>query len=271
MFPTAARITNLSLNIPNWVATNTNSKDRPMSVRSNIVFFSVLALGVSQCQAQEKVGGAAPAPIIQASEALKDPSSYAVGFNIGSELAQSGFSDKEIETKELFLGILDALGKREPKLTQVQFQEAMTSLQQRMQKKMIEIAKANLEKANAYLEANKKKDGVQTTRTGLQYVVLKSGIGKSPTLTDTAVGHFEAKLIDGTVFQSSIKKNQPATLPVSQFLYPGCSEALQRMKVGDKWLLTLPPNLAFGENGSPPIVGPNEAIIVELELLEIKK
>ena len=201
-----------------------------MSIRSIVVFSTALALGAIQCQAQENVGGATPAPIVQAAGAPK-----------------------------------------EPRLTQAQFQEAMASLQQRMQKKMIEIAKLNLEKANAFLEANKKKDGVQTTRTGLQYVVLKSGTGKSPTLTDTVVGHFEAKLIDGTVFQSSIKKNQPASLPVSQFIYPGCTEALQRMKVGDKWLLTLPPNLAFGENGSPPVVGPNEAIIVELELLEIKK
>lgn len=242
-----------------------------MSVRSIVSISFVLAFGVTPCLAQEKVGGVTPAPIVQAGDALKDTSSYAIGFNIGSELAQSGFSDKELESKDFLIGVLDALSKREPKLSQAQFQEAMTSLQQRMQKKMIEIAKANLEKANAYLEANKKKDGVQTTRTGLQYVVMKSGTGKSPTLTDTVVGHFEAKLIDGTVFQSSIKKNQPASLPVSQFIYPGCTEALQRMKVGDKWLLTLPPNLAFGENGSPPIVGPNEAIIVELELLEIKK
>jgi len=242
-----------------------------MSIRSIVAFFSALALGAIQCHAQEKIGGATPAPIVQASEVLKDPASYAVGFNIGSELAQGGFSDKELESKDFLIGVLDALSKREPKLSQTQFQEAMTALQQRMQKKMIEIAKVNLEKANAFLEANKKKDGVQTTRTGLQYLVIKTGTGKSPTLTDTVVGHFEAKLIDGTVFQSSIKKNQPASMPVSQFLYPGCAEALQRMKVGDKWLLTLPPNLAFGENGSPPIVGPNEAIIVELELLEIKK
>ena len=242
-----------------------------MSIRAIVVLSYALALGAIQCQAQENVGGATPAPIVQAAGAPKDPSSYAIGFNIGSELAQSGFSEKEVDSKDFLTGVLDALNKKEPKLTQAQFQEAMSSLNQRMQKKMIEIAKANLEKANAYLEANKKKDGVQTTRTGLQYVVLKSGTGKTPTLTDTVVGHFEAKLIDGPIFQSSIKKNQPATLPVSQFIYPGCTEALQRMKVGDKWLLTLPPNLAFGENGSPPVVGPNEAIIVELELLEIKK
>ena len=242
-----------------------------MFLRSTLALTALLFAGFVQCQAQEKVGGAVPAPIIQANKALKDPSSYALGFEIGNSLVRDGFSDKEIESNDFLIGLMDALGRKEPKLTQTQFQEAVTSLQQRVQKKMIEVAKLNLEKANAYLETNKKKDGIQTLKTGLQYQVVKSGTGKSPTLTDTVVAHFEAKLVDGTVFQSSIKKNQPAVFPVSQFIVPGCTEALQRMKVGDKWLLTLPPNLAFGEAGLPPFVGPNEAIGLELELLEIKK
>ena len=242
-----------------------------MFLRSTLALTALLFAGFVQCPAQEKGGGAVPAPIIQLNKALKDPSSYALGFDIGNSLTRDGLSDKEIESNDFLIGILDALGRKEPKLTQTQFQEAVASLQQRVQKKMIEVAKLNLEKANTYLEANKKKDGIQTLKTGLQYQVLKTGTGKSPTLTDTVVAHFEARLVDGTVFQSSIKKNQPAVFPVSQFIVPGCTEALQRMKVGDKWLLTLPPNLAFGEAGLPPIVGPNEAIVFELELLEIKK
>jgi len=242
-----------------------------MFLRPTLALTALLFAGFVQCPAQEKVGGAVPAPIIQLNKALKDPSSYALGFDIGNSLTRDGLSDKEIDSNDFLIGILDALGRKEPKLTQTQFQEAVASLQQRVQKKMIEVAKLNLEKANTYLEANKKKDGIQTLKTGLQYQVLKTGTGKSPTLTDTVVAHFEAKLVDGTVFQSSIKKNQPAVFPVSQFIVPGCTEALQRMKVGDKWLLTLPPNLAFGEAGLPPIVGPNEAIVFELELLEIKK
>ena len=151
-----------------------------MLLRLTLASIAVLFAGFVQCPAQEKVGGATPAPIVQANMALKDPSSYALGFNIGSDLSQGGFGEKDIESKDLLIGLLDALSKKEPKLTQAQFQEAMNSLQQRMQKKMIETAKLNLEKANAYLEANKKKDGIQTTKTGLQYQVIKSGTGKSP-------------------------------------------------------------------------------------------
>jgi len=225
---------------------------------------------MANCQAQEKIGGATPAPIVQASEIVKDASSYAMGFNIGSSLVQDGFGDKDLEGKDFLSGILDALSKKEPKLKQAQFQEAMKTLQQRIQKKMIEAGKVNLEKANAYLEANKKKDGVQTTRTGLQYQVLKSGTGKQPTVTDTVICHYEGKLINGTVFDSSIKRSEPASFPVSGVV-PGWTEALQRMKVGDKWLLTLPPSLAYGEAGSPPVIGPNETLIFELELIDVKK
>jgi FKBP-type peptidyl-prolyl cis-trans isomerase FklB len=240
-----------------------------MLLRTNLSLLFILLLSVANCHAQETVGGV-PAPIVPAGAAIKDTSSYAIGFNIGGGLAQDGFSDKDIEGKDFMIGLLDALAKKEPKLTQAQFQDGLKSLQQRLEKKMIEVAKLNLEKANAFLEANKKKEGVQVTKTGLQYQVLKSGTGKSPTFTDTVVCHFEGKLIDGRLFESSIKKNQPAILPIAK-LPLGWSEGLQRMKVGDKWTLVMPPNLAFGEQGSPPIVGPNEAIILELELLEIQK
>lgn len=242
-----------------------------MLLRAAVTLSTVLVFGLLHCHAQEKAGEAVPAPIAQPNAALKDPSSYAIGFNIGSDLAQSGFSEKDFESKEFLIGLLDALSKKEPRLLQPQFQEAMKSLQQRMQQKLIETAKRNLEKSNAYLETNKKKDGVQTTKTGLQYQVLKSGTGKQPTITDTVVCHYEGKLVDGTVFDSSIKRNQPASFPVSGVV-PGWIEALQRMKVGDKWILTLPPNLGYGEQGQPQAgINPNEVLVFELELLDVKK
>ena len=225
----------------------------------------------SRHNTQEKIVGATPATIVQGISAFKDPSSYAMGYNIGSSLTQDGISDKDLDSKDLMLGILDALSRKEPKLSQPQFQEAMKALQQRLQKKMIETAKLNLEKSNAFLEVNKKKDGVQTTRTGLQYQVVKSGTGKQPTVTDTVVCHYEGKLSDGTVFESSLKKNQPLTLAVSAFV-PGLTEALQRMKVGDKWVITLPSNLGYGEPGEPRAgIGPNEALVFDLELIDVKK
>jgi len=242
-----------------------------MLLRATFALSSVLVFGILHSQAQEKVGGAVPTPIVQGNAALKDPSSYALGFNIGSDLAQGGLNNKDMDSNDFLIGLLDALSKKDPKLTQPQFQDAMKSLQQRMQNKMIETAKQNLEKSNAYLEANKKKDGVQVTRTGLQYQVLKSGTGKQPTITDSAVCHYEGKMINGTVFDSSIERNKPATFPVSKVV-PGWTEALQRMKVGDKWILTLPPNLGYGEQGEPRAgIGPNEALIFELELLDVVK
>jgi FKBP-type peptidyl-prolyl cis-trans isomerase len=223
------------------------------------------------CPAQEQVGGATPAPIVSVGSALKDPSSYALGFSIGSNFAKGQVSDKELEAKDFLVGFVDALSKREPKLTPQQLDAAFQAFDKRMQAKMLEIAKGNLEKANAYLEANKKKDGVQTLKSGLQYVVLKTGTGKTPTINDTFVAHYEGKLIDGTVFDSSIKRNQPLSLPVTQVV-KGWTEALQRMKVGDKWLITLPPALGYGEEGSPAGgIGPNEALIFELELLDVIK
>ena len=241
-----------------------------MFCRTNVAGISLILVGIGCCHAQEKIGGAAPAPIVQANESMKDPSSYAMGFTIGSNLAQDGFGDKDLESKDFLIGILDALAKKEPKLTQDKFQEAIKTLQQRIQKKMIETAKLNLEKANAYLETNKKKNGVETTRSGLQYQVIKSGTGKQPMITDTVLCHYEGKSITGVVFDSSIKRGTAASFPVSGVV-PGWTEALQRMKVGDKWMLTLPPSLGYGEQGSPPLIGPNEVLIFELELLEVKK
>ena len=242
-----------------------------MFFRSTVALTWVLVFGSINGNTQEKIVGATPATIVQGISAFKDPSSYAMGYNIGSSLTQDGISDKDLDSKDLLLGILDALSRKEPKLSQPQFQEAMKTLQQRLQKKMIETAKLNLEKSNAFLEVNKKRDGVQTTRTGLQYQVVKSGTGKQPTVTDTVVCHYEGKLSDGTVFESSIKKNQPLTLAVSAFV-PGLTEALQRMKVGDKWVITLPSNLGYGEPGEPRAgIGPNEALVFDLELIDVKK
>jgi FKBP-type peptidyl-prolyl cis-trans isomerase FklB len=229
-----------------------------------------LALGATHGYSQEQVGGAALAPVVPAGNTLKDPSSYALGFNVGSNFAKGKMSEKELDGKDFLLGFLDALSKRESKLTPQQVDAAFQALEQRMQKKMLEIAKQNMDKATAYLEANKKKDGVQTTKSGLQIQVIKTGNGKQPTLTDSVVAHYEGKLIEGTVFDSSIKRNKPETFPVSMVV-PGWTEAIQRMKVGDKWVITLPPSLGYGEGGAPPDIGPNEALIFEIELLEVVK
>jgi FKBP-type peptidyl-prolyl cis-trans isomerase len=243
-----------------------------MLFRAFVAAVACLGFGLEFAVAQEPVTGqATPAPIIQANSAFKDPSSYALGFDVGSSFVQRKMTDKDIESKDFLTGFIDALSKRDPKLDPAQMEAAFQALQQRMQKKMLEIAKQNQEKANAYLEANKKKDGVQVTKTGLQYQVIKSGNGKQPTLTDTVVVHYEGKLLSGFEFDSSIKRGQPATFPLTRVV-PGWTEVLQRMKVGDKWLVTIPPSLGYGERGNPDAeIEPNELLIFEMELLDVVK
>ncbi|MFY8201906.1 MAG: FKBP-type peptidyl-prolyl cis-trans isomerase N-terminal domain-containing protein, partial [Pirellula staleyi] len=171
-----------------------------MLLRASVALFVVLGCGLSLCHSQEQVGGAALAPIVPANAAFKDTSSYALGFNVGSSFAQRSMTEKEIDGKDFMQGLLDALSKKECKLDQKQLEAAFQALDQRMQKKMLELAKENMDRAKVHLETNKKKDGVQTTKTGLQYEVLKTGNGKTPTLTDTVVVHYEGKLLNGIVF-----------------------------------------------------------------------
>jgi len=127
-----------------------------------------------------------------------------------------------------------------------------------------------IEKAEKFLMENKAKEGVKTLPSGLQYKVIKDGDGKTPKLTDTVVTHYRGTLLDGSEFDSSYKRNEPATFPVSGVI-KGWTEALQLMKEGAKWILYVPPKLAYGERGTPggPI-GPNETLIFEIELLKVK-
>ena len=122
----------------------------------------------------------------------------------------------------------------------------------------------------AFLTANAGKEGVITTASGLQYKVIKSGTGESPKLTDTVKVHYQGTLIDGTIFDSSIQRGQPISFPVNRVI-PGWTEALQLMKVGDKWQLFIPAKLAYGDQSPSPAIPPNSVLIFEVELLGIEK
>jgi FKBP-type peptidyl-prolyl cis-trans isomerase FklB len=233
---------------------------------------TTLALGllVSSAVAQDKPDLTNP----------KQKTSYAIGVDIGSGLKAQ---ELDLDAKALAAGITDALGGK-PALTQDQVREALIKLRQDVQAKAeAEAAKhadgaKNLKDGEAFLVENKKKEGVKVhtvtlpdgTQAEFQYKVLKSGTGESPKKTDTVTVNYTGTLIDGTVFDSSVPRGQPATFPLDGVI-PGWTEALQMMKVGDKWQLILPPKLAYGDQSPSPKIGPNSTLIFEVELLGIEK
>ena len=232
----------------------------------------ILALGfvVSSASAQDKPDLTNP----------KQKASYAIGVNIGSSLKMQ---ELDLDPKAVAAGVTDALGGK-PALTQAEVHSALLNLQQEMQaKNAAESAKyadgaKNLKDGEAFLAANKTKDGVKVhavtlpdgSTAELQYKILKSGTGDMPKKTDTVTVNYTGTLIDGTVFDSSVQRGQPATFPVAQVI-PGWTAALQMMKVGDKWQLFLPPKLAYNDQSPGPKIGPDSTLVFEVELLNIEK
>ena len=199
----------------------------------------------------------------------KDKVSYSIGLDFGKNMKSQSV---ELNLDILLRGIRDGLAEAKPALTDPEMQECMTTFQKEMMAKMQEkqkvVGEKNKKEGEAFLAQNKKKQGVITLPSGLQYKVIKDGIGKTPKLTDTVTTNYRGTLLDGKEFDSSYKRGQPATFPLNGVI-PGWTEALQKMKVGSKWELYIPSNLAYGENG-PGTIGPNATLIFEVELLEVK-
>jgi FKBP-type peptidyl-prolyl cis-trans isomerase FklB len=188
---------------------------------------------------------------------------YGLGTLIASNLKQQAGDSLELEP--LTEGIKDILQNKTPKLEQ---QEAMTIVQTYMQAAMEKKTGKAREEGQAFLENNKKDPAVKVTASGLQYKVITSGKGKSPKASDKVTVHYTGKLLDGTVFDSSVESGQPATFGVNQVI-PGWTEALQLMKEGDKWLLFIPSDLAYGERGAGGQIPPHATLIFEVELLKV--
>ncbi len=199
-----------------------------------------------------------------------DPVGYFLGFQFGANLAQNGIAAGDVKQEEVIKGMLDALAGKDPAVSDEVIQGAMKAFEQKLQARAAEKAKAKMAEGQKYLDDNKKKEGIQVTSTGLQYKIIKSGDGASPKATSEVSVHYEGKLTNGKVFDSSIQRGQPASFPLNRVI-PGWTEALQRMKVGDKWQLFIPSNLAYGEEGRAPVIGPNEVLVFEVELLEVKQ
>lgn len=200
----------------------------------------------------------------------KDKVSYGIGMNIGNNLKRDGI---DVDGALLLKGLQDGISGGKALLSEDEYRATMTALQKDLMEKQAEAAKKiagkNKKEGEAFLAGNKKKEGVVTLPSGLQYKVLKAGNGKSPTIDNTVETHYRGTLIDGTEFDSSYKRGQTATFPVGGVI-PGWTEALQKMKVGDKWQMFVPPELAYGERGAGREIGPNATLLFEVELIAIK-
>ena len=225
----------------------------------------------SMVVAMALTAGAACTQDVPALTSPKEKRSYALGVNIGTGLGKQGM---DIDAALLAKGLQDALAGKKTLLTQEEVQAVLAEFQAEMQKKqaaaMQQAAETNKKAGDAFLAANKAKEGVVTLPSGLQYKVLKAGEGKKPAAEDTVVCHYRGTLIDGTEFDSSYSRNEPLTIPVNRIIR-GWSEALQLMPVGSKWQLVIPASLAYGERGTPGPIGPNAVLIFEVELLSIKE
>lgn len=204
----------------------------------------------------------------------KEKFSYALGMNIGSGLgANLKKQSVEFDTKLVVEGMRDALNDSKTLLTQDEAQavlkEVQAAVQKEQQEKMKQAADKNKTEGEAFLAANKSKEGVVVLPSGMQYKILTEGTGPKPTASDTVVCNYRGTLIDGKEFDSSFKRNSPAKFPVSGVI-KGWTEALQLMPVGSKWQLFIPSNLAYGEQGVGGDITPNSTLIFEVELLSIE-
>jgi FKBP-type peptidyl-prolyl cis-trans isomerase FklB len=204
-------------------------------------------------------------------EALEDRASYIIGLNLGQSLKSQNVP---VAQDLIIQGLRDGLGGADPLLTPEEIQAAMQEFQQKLMAQQEEKRRAagekNLKESQTFLEQNKTRPGVKTTASGLQYEVLKEGSGDSPKPTDKVTVNYRGTLPDGKVFDSSYDRGQPVTFPVNGVI-PGWVEALQLMKPGAKYKIYLPPALGYGERGAGNDIGPNQALVFEVELISVDK
>ncbi len=195
--------------------------------------------------------------------------SYSVGVNIGQSIQAQGIING-LDLDSFVVGMLDAIGG-DVQLSNDEMMAAIQSFMQQQEQAQQAALEENSQQSRAFLEENGQKAGVVSLDSGLQYEVMSSGPdgGASPTTSDSVLAHYHGTLVDGSVFDSSVERGQPATFGVSQVI-AGWTEALQLMKVGDKWRLFIPPELAYGTASPSPAIPPNSTLIFEVELLEVR-
>jgi FKBP-type peptidyl-prolyl cis-trans isomerase FklB len=194
-----------------------------------------------------------------------DKISYALGLSIGNNFQNSGI--KGIQVDDFIKGMTDVLGEKEPDISYEEAKQVINDYFAKLQREKLEL---NKKAGEEFLQINKKKAGVTELPSGLQYEVLKKGAGAKPKDSDKVRCHYHGTLIDGTVFDSSVQRGDPAVFGVSQVI-PGWVEALQLMETGAKWRLFIPSALAYGERGAGESIEPNSTLIFDVELLDIVK
>jgi FKBP-type peptidyl-prolyl cis-trans isomerase len=246
---------------------------KSLSSLVNVIATTILLLGnVLAQQAPAATTQQSPAGSQSASALTtkKDKVSYAIGMNIGTNLHKQSV---DVDPKILQQGLQDALAGGKTLLSEDEARATLTEFQnemrQKQQEKMQQAGEANKKEGEAFLAANKTKESVVTLPSGLQYKIITAGTGPKPTAGDSVVCNYRGTLIDGKEFDSSYKRGQPATFPVSGVI-KGWTEALQLMPVGSKWQLFVPSELAYGDRGSGPDIGPNATLVFEVELLSIQ-
>lgn len=195
--------------------------------------------------------------------------SYTIGLNIGKDFTSQ---DMDLDPDVLVMGIKDAMEGRDSKLTEEEMMAEIQAFQQDMQARQIakvqELAAKNRAESEAFLAENATQEGVVVLDSGLQYKIIEPGDGASPTVDSMVTVHYRGTLVDGTEFDSSYSRNEPATFPVGGVI-PGWTEALPLMKEGAKWQLVIPSDLAYGENGAGNVIGPNAALLFDVELISV--
>lgn len=246
---------------------NSHTGDTPFFMNMRLAI-APLALVLAACQPTTNAGSDAPVTL----EDDGSKFSYAAGYEIGQRLQSMGGVD--IAPEAMMAGLKDALASEDARLDAAEMNAVKTRVYKAASDKRNAEREAKSEEAKAkgeaFLAENKAKEGVQVTESGLQYEVLTAGEGDSPVATDTVKVHYRGTLIDGTEFDSSYSRNQPATFRLNGVI-KGWTEGLQLMKPGGKTRFVIPSELAYGSRGAGASIGPNETLIFEVELLEVQK
>jgi FKBP-type peptidyl-prolyl cis-trans isomerase FklB len=230
-----------------------------MKLKSILMLTGLSVFAFTACNGQKKMDKNATL------KTEMDSVSYSLGVSIGSNLKGQGF--EKLNFAAMMKAMEDVYGDGKTTISEEQANMFIQSYFQKLMDKKSEAAKADGVK---FLEENKKKEGIQTTASGIQYKVNTMGTGPKPLATDRVKVHYTGKLIDGTVFDSSVERGEPAVFPLNGVI-PGWTEALQLMPVGSKWTIYLPSDLAYGERGAGQQIPPHSTLIFEVELISIEK